>query len=164
MFNLKLNDNQVKKLADNFDKVPNELSSDDDRITKRENLVGSSNFDFLGVIDSVTQRKNGKEDESDEEKISNDVKMESHGNEDDLDIQIDVNPKNSRSFELNIVDNNSVGTSSRTNVQNIGFGTSNNTNNFLDGNDLDEYLRNKEKDKANNIVFNLYDTPTDYLF
>jgi hypothetical protein len=43
--------------------------------------------------------------------------VDSHGIEDDLDIQIDVNSKNLRSFELNIVDNISVGTDSSANVQ-----------------------------------------------
>ena len=70
---------------------------------------------FLVLL--VRRRNNDKEDESDEEKNSNDVKMDSHGIEDDLDIQIDVNSKNLRSFELNIVDNISVGTDSSANVQ-----------------------------------------------
>ena len=60
---------------------------------------------MLGVVDSATQRENGKEDESDEEEISNDVEMENHGIWYDLDIQVDANLKNSRSFELNIIDN-----------------------------------------------------------
>jgi len=53
-----------------------------------------------------TRRKNGKEDESDEEKIPNDTEMESHGTGDDLEIQIDDNLENSRSFELNNIDEN----------------------------------------------------------
>jgi hypothetical protein len=64
---------------------------------------------LLGVVDSATQRENGKEDESDKEKISNDVEMESHGIGHDLDIQVDANLKNSRSFELNIIDNVGIG-------------------------------------------------------
>uniref|UniRef100_A0A2K1Y393 Uncharacterized protein n=1 Tax=Populus trichocarpa TaxID=3694 RepID=A0A2K1Y393_POPTR len=50
--------------------------------------------------------------------------MECHGTEDDLEIHNDVNPDNSRSLELNIIDNIGVGvgTSSSTNVHNIGAG------------------------------------------
>ena len=53
--------------------------------------------------------------------------MESHGIEDDLEIQIDDNLENSMSFELNSIDNIGVGTSSSTNIHNIGVGTSNDT-------------------------------------
>ena len=84
--------------------------------------------------------------------------------EDDLEIQIDFNPENSRSFELNIVDNIGVGTDSSINVQNIGVDSSSSTNNSLDGNDVDEYLRNNEEDEVNNVGFSLHDTPSDYLF
>jgi hypothetical protein len=87
---------------------------------------------LLDVIYSATRRKNGKEDESDEEEIPNDVEMESQGTEDDLEIQIDDNLENSRSFELNNSDNIGVGASSSTNVHNIGVGTSSDTNNPLD--------------------------------
>jgi len=87
MYNMKLNDNQVKKQADDFG-VVDDFSSDDDWITKGEK---HSNFDLLGAIDSATWRKNGKEDESDEEEIPNDAEIESHGIEDDLEIQIDNN-------------------------------------------------------------------------
>jgi len=92
--------------------------------------------------------------------------MECHGTEDDLEIQNDVNPDNSRSLELNIVDNIGVGpgTSSSTNVSNIGAGTSSSSNNPLDGNDFDDCFRNNERDKDNEGVFSLHDTPTDYLF
>jgi len=121
---------------------------------------------LLGVIDSATRRKNGKEDESDDEENLNDVGMECHGTEDDLEIQNDVNPDNSRSLELNIVDNIGVGpgTSSSTNVPNIGAGTSSSSNNPLDGNDFDDCFRNNEGDKGNEGVFSLHDTPTDCLF
>ena len=74
--------NQVKKQADDFG-VEYDLSSDDDWIIQGEK---HSNIDLLGAIDSATQRKNGNEDESDEEEISNDAEMESHGTEDDLEI------------------------------------------------------------------------------
>ncbi|KAL3573151.1 hypothetical protein D5086_027055 [Populus alba] len=117
--NLKLNDNQVKKQADDFD-IEDDLSSDDDWIIEGEK---HSNFDLLGAIDSATRRQNGNEDESDEEEIPNDVEMESHGTEDDLDIQID---------------GIGVGTSSSTDVYNISVGTSSDTNNPLDANDIDE--------------------------
>jgi hypothetical protein len=50
MCNLKLNNNQVKKQADDFD-VEDDLSSDDDRITDKEK---HSNIDLLGAIDSAT--------------------------------------------------------------------------------------------------------------
>ena len=72
---------------------------------------------MLDVIYSATRRKNGKEDESDEEEIPNDAEMESHGTEDDLEIKID---------------DIGVGTSSSTNAHNIGVGTSSDTNNPLD--------------------------------
>jgi hypothetical protein len=92
--------------------------------------------------------------------------MECHGTEDDLEIQNDVNPDNSRSLELNIIDNIGVGpgTSSSTNVSNIGAGTSSSSNNPLDGNDFDDCFRNNERDKDNEGMFSLHDTPTDYLF
>jgi hypothetical protein len=160
MCNLKLNDNQVKKQADDFG-VVDDLSSDDDWIIEGEK---HSNFDLLGAIDSATRRKNSKEDESDEEEIPNDAEMESHGIEDDLDIQIDDNLENSRSFELNNIDNIGVGTSSNTNVHNIGVGTSSDTNNPFDDNDIDECLRNNEQDEGNEASFSLHDTLVDCLF
>jgi len=160
MCNLKLNDNQVKKQADDFG-VVDDLSSDDDWITEGEK---HSNFDLLGAIDSATRRKNGKEDESDEEEIPNDAEMESHGIEDYLEIQIDDNLENSRSFELNNIDNIGVGTSSNTNVHNIGVGTSSDTNNSFDDNDINECLRNNEQDEGNEASFSLHDTLVDCLF
>ena len=121
---------------------------------------------MLGVIDSATRRKNGKEDESDDEENLNDAGMECHGTEDDLEIHNDVNPDNSRSLELNIIDNIGVGvgTSSSTNVHNIGAGISSSSNNPLDGNDFDECFRNNKEDKVNEVMFSLHDTPTDCLF
>jgi hypothetical protein len=160
MCNLKLNDNQVKKQADDFG-VVDDLSSDDDWIIEEEK---HSNFDLLGAIDSATRRKNSKEDESDKEEIPNDAEMESHGIEDDLEIQIDDNLENSRSFELNNIDNIGVGTSSNTNVHNIGVGTSSDTNNPFDDNDIDECLRNNEQDEGNEASFSLHDTLVDCLF
>jgi hypothetical protein len=74
-----------------------------DWITEGEKYDGSSNFDLLGVIDSATRRKNGKKDKSDDEENLNDVGMECHGTEDDLEIQNDINPDNSRSLELKIL-------------------------------------------------------------
>jgi len=150
MCNLKLNDNQVKRQANDFGEVFYHLSSDDDWITEGEKYDGSSNFDLLSVIDSAARRKNGKEDESDDEENLNDVGMECHGTEDDLEIQNDINPDNSRSLELNIVDKIGVGagTSSSTNVSNIGASTSSSTNVPLDGNDFDDYFRNNEGDKG----------------
>jgi len=70
------------------------------------------------------------------------------------------------SFKLNIVDNISVGvgTSSITNIHNIGVGIDSSNNNSLDGNDLDEYFKKNKKDKDNEADFNLHDTPTNYLF
>ena len=119
---------------------------------------------MLGAIDSATRRKNGKKDESDKEKIPNDAEMESHGIEDDLKIQIDNNLENSRSFELNNIDNIGVGTSSSTNVHNIDVGTSSDTNNPLDDNDINECLRNNEQDEGNEANFSLHDIPADCLF
>ena len=137
--NLKLNNNQVKKQANNF-------GVEDDWITKGEK---HSNIDLLGAIDSAIRRKNGNEDKSDEEEIPNDAEMKSHGTEDDLGIQID---------------DIGVGTSSNTNAHNIGAGTSSDTNNPLDANDIDECLKNNEGDEGNEAGFCLHDTPTDYLF
>jgi len=74
MCNLKLNDNQVKKQANDFG-IENDLSSDDDWITEGEK---HPNFDLFGAIDSATRRQNGDEDESDEEEIPNDVEMETN--------------------------------------------------------------------------------------
>jgi hypothetical protein len=90
--------------------------------------------------------------------------MESHGIEDDLEIQIDDNLENSRSFELNNIDNIGVGTSSNTNVHNIGVGISSDTNNPFDDNDIDECLRNNEQDEGNEASFSLHDTLVDCLF
>ena len=56
--------------------------------------------------------------------------------------------KNSRSFELNNIDNIGVGTNSSTNVHNINVGTSSDTNNPPEGNDIDECLRNTEEDEG----------------
>jgi len=140
MCNLKLNDNQVKKQADDFG-IEDDLSFDDDWIIEGEK---HPNFDLLSAIDSATQRQNG-----DEEEIPNDVEMESHGIEDDLDIQID---------------DIGVGSSSSTNVHNIGVGTSSNTNNPFDANDIDECLRNDKEDEGNEVGFSLHDTPADCLF
>jgi hypothetical protein len=55
--------------------------------------------------------------------------MKSHDIRDDLRTQIDVNPDYLMSFELN-------------NVDNIDIGISSDTNNFLDGKNLDKCLRN----------------------
>jgi len=107
------------------------------------------NIDLFGAIDSATRRKNGNEDESDEEEIPNDAKMESHGTEDDLEIQID---------------DIGVGTSSSTNVHNIVVGTNSDTNNPLDANDIDECLKNNEEDEGNETDFSLHDTQADCLF
>ena len=145
MCNMKLNDNQVKKEADDFG-VEHDLSSDADWITKGEK---HSNFDLFGVINSATWRQNGNKDENDEEIFFNDAKMKSHGTEDDLEIQID---------------DIGVGTSSTTNVHNIGVGTSSDTNNLLDANDIDECLKNNEEDEVNKANFSLHDTPADCLF
>ena len=158
MCNLKLNDNQVRRQADDFG-MEDDLSSDDDWITGGEK---HPNFDFLGTITSATRRQNGNEDESDEEEIPNNVEMESHGIEDDLDIQIDdIGVGTSSSTNVH---NIGVGTSSSTNVHNIGVGTSSDTNNPLDANNIDECLRNNEEDEGNEADFSLHDTPADCLF
>jgi hypothetical protein len=69
-------------------------------------------------------------------------------------------------LKLNIVDNIgvSVGTSSSTNVHNIGVNTSSSSNNPLYGNDFDECFRNNKKDKDNEVVLSLHEIPTNYLF
>ena len=164
---LRLNDNQVKKQVDDFGEVLDDLSSDDDWITEGEKPDGSSNFDLLGIIDSATRRKNGTEDECNDEEIFNDVEMESHDIKDDLEIQNDINPDNSRSFKLNIVDYTGVaiGINSSTNVHNISAGTSSSSNNnLLDDDDLDESLRKNKEDKSNKASFSFHDIPTECLF
>jgi len=160
------NDNQVKKQASDFGEVLDDLSSDDDWITEGEKHDSSSNFDLFGVIDSATWRKNSKENESDNEENFNDAEMECHGTEDGLEIQNSVNPDNSMSLELNIVNNIgvSVSNSCSTNVHNIGAGTSSSSHNPLDGNDFDECFRNNEEDKGNEVVFGLHNALTDCLF
>jgi hypothetical protein len=55
--------------------------------------------------------------------------MKSHDIRDDLRTQIDVNPDYLMSFELN-------------NIDNIDIGISSDTNNFLDGKNLNKCLRN----------------------
>ena len=77
--------------------------------------------------------------------------MESHGIGDELEIQIDINPENSRSFELN-------------NFDNIDVSINSDTNNPLNDNDIDECLRNNEEDEGNETSFSLHDISTDYLF
>jgi hypothetical protein len=134
-----MNNNQIKRQADDFG-VEDDLSSDDDWITEGEKHL---NIDLLGAIDGATRRKNDNEDESDEEEISNDAEMESHDVEDDLEIQID---------------DIGVGTISSTNVHNIGVGISSDTN------DINECLMNNEEDEGNEAGFSLHDTPADCLF
>ena len=75
--------------------------------------------------------------------------MESHGTEDDLEIEID---------------DIGVGTNNNTNVHNIGVGISSDTNNPLNTNDIDECLRNNEEDEGNESGFSLHDTLVDCLF
>ena len=87
--------------------------------------------------------------------------MQIHGTRDDLKIQIDSKLENS-SFELNNVNN--IDTSSNTNVYNISVGTNSVTNKSLDSNDLDECLKNNEKDKDNKASFSLHETQVDCLF
>jgi len=162
--NLKLNANQVKNQVGYFGVVLDDLLSRDDWIIKVEKHDDSSNFDLLNVIDNATRRKNVKKDESEKKKNSSDSYIESHGTRDDFEIQIDVNPENSKSFELKNIDNVSVGTSSNTNAYNIGVVTNSNTNNPLDGNVIDECLRNNEENKGNETSFNLHYTLTNCLF
>jgi len=166
MCNLKLNDNQVKKQANDFGEVLDDLSFDEDWITRGEKHDDSSNFDLLGVIDNATRRKNSKEDESYDKENFNDAEMECHGIEDDLEIYNDVNLDNSKSLELNIIDNIGVDvdTSSSTNIHNIGVGTNSSSNNPLNSNDFAKCFRNNEEDNSNEAVFSLHDTPTDCLF
>jgi hypothetical protein len=72
-----------------------------------------------------------------------------------LEIQINKKPEYLRSFKLNNVNNIDVGIDHSTNIYNIDVCTTNSTNNRLDGNDLDEYTMNNEKDKNNKISFSL---------
>jgi len=67
-----------------------------------------------------------KKNKNDDDDIFSDAKTKSHSIKDDLEIQNEVNLDNSRSLELNIVDN--IG---------VGFGASSSSNNPLDGNDSD---------------------------
>ena len=72
-----------------------------------------------------------------------------------MEIQINKKPEYLRSFKLNNVNNIDVGIDHSTNIYNIDVCTTNSTNNRLDGNDLDEYTMNNEKDKNNKISFSL---------
>ena len=81
-----------------------------------------------------------------------------------MEIQIDDNLENSRSFELNNIDNIGVGTSRSANIHNIGVGTNSDTNNSLDENDIDECTRNNEEDEDNKTNFSLHDISANYLF
>ena len=65
MCNLKMNDKGKRQLID-FDEGIYELLSDDEWVTEREGHGSSSNINLLQTIDSATQRKNGKEDDSDD--------------------------------------------------------------------------------------------------
>lgn len=80
-----------------------------------------------------------------------------------MEIQIDVNPKHSWSFELNKINNIGVRTNFSIDVHNIGVGTISDSNNPLGGN-IDECLRNNKKDESNEANFSLHDTPIDCLF
>lgn len=87
-----------------------------------------------------------------------------YGIKDDLKIQTDVNPNNLKSFELNIVNNISVGINRNTNVHNIDVGTNNSSNNSLDDDNLDECLRKNKKDEGNDTDYSTHDTIADCLF
>ena len=50
------------------------------------------------------------------------------------------------------------------NIHNIGVCTSNDTNNSLDENDIDECMGNNKKDEDNNVNFSLHDVRANYLF
>ena len=76
--------------------------------------------------------------------------MNNHDTRDDLEIQIDVNPRNSKSFELNIIDN-------------IGAGTSSNANSPLYDNVINECLMDSEEDDGNEIIYSLHDTLINYF-
>jgi hypothetical protein len=91
---------KVKKQANDFEEVLNDLSSNDDWIIVKEKHV----INDVDVINNAIRRKNSKENERDDEEIFNDTEIESHGTE-DLEIQNVVNLDNSRSLKLNIVNN-----------------------------------------------------------
>ena len=55
--------------------------------------------------------------------------MKSHGTTDDLKIEIDDNTENSKSFELNNINNIGVSTNNSINIHGIGVCTSNDTMN-----------------------------------
>lgn len=75
MCNMKLNNNQLKMQASDLGVVLDDLSFDNDLIIQGKNMIFHRTFYLLGVINSATRIKNDKEDESDEEKISNNTKM-----------------------------------------------------------------------------------------
>ena len=60
--NLKLNGNQVKMHANNFNEVIDDLSFDDNWITKEKNHGNSLNFALISVFDNTLRRKNSKND------------------------------------------------------------------------------------------------------
>jgi len=71
-----------------------------------------------------------------------------------LEIQIDINPDNLISFELNIVDNISVdvGTNSITNIYNIGVGIDSSSNNSLEGMILMNIFKKIRKMKTMRLI------------
>ena len=87
MRNLKLNDNQVKKQANDFGKSLDDFSSNNDWITREEKHDDSLNFQMLGVIDSVTRREIVKKMKVMMEKFLMMLKQ-SHDIEDDIEIII----------------------------------------------------------------------------
>ena len=94
--------------------------------------------------------------------------MDTHGIEDNFENQNDVNPDNSKSLKLNIIDNTNVkvAASSRNNIYNIGVRTSSSSSssNSFDNYDFYECLRNKEEAEGNETDFSLYEMPVEYLF
>ena len=143
-----MNDKDKRQVID-FDEGLDDLPSDDEWETEREGHGGSSNINLLETINSTTQRKKGKEDDSDNETF-NGVEVGTHATEPDF------KTFNSRTLELNI-----VGVGSSTN--NIGVSTSGTTNNLSDSDATDASLGHSEGNE-NEAGFSLHCMPTEDLF
>jgi hypothetical protein len=76
MCNFKLNNNQLEKQANDRGVVLDDLSFDNDLIIEGKNMIFHLTFYLFSVIDSATQINNDKEDESNEEEISNNTEMD----------------------------------------------------------------------------------------
>ena len=142
-----MNDKDKRQVID-FDKVLDDLPSDDEWVTEREWHGGSSNINLLRAIDSTTRRKNRTEDDSDEDNF-NGVEMSTEATEDYFETL------HSRSLGFN-----NVGAQSRT--SNIGVSTGS-TSNLFHCDAIDAIPGHSEGGETE-AGFSLHCTPAEDLF